>query len=408
VNALADFLSQEAGQRRREWLDQQAAGVANALSYYLGPELSQSGGHVVNALAFMNPVQDVGDAMAAGRDGRYVDMLTNTASAVAPVIGGYAAKRVNPQMVDDAAQWLQDAVMGFSVNPTRTGLSDAGRNWLVDEYGGIRAYHGTPHDFDKFSMDKIGTGEGAQAYGHGLYFAENEAVARGYRDALAGKAIDGKDPVQNAWDMIYRLAPDDPVKAAAQREEIRQAFYEMSLDNDQYADFARRTVEAIDSGAVDRFKAPGRIYEVNINADPADFLDWDRPLSEQSAAVRSLAESAPLDMTKGPTKAKLRAFKSGTENPAMGIVATGQDLHRAISAYGDNGPAAAEALKASGIPGIKYLDAGSRGAGDGSRNFVVFDENLIEIVKKYGIAGAAAMLGVSAADVQSAMGGEQY
>ena len=38
---------------------------------------------------------------------------------------------------------------------------------------GIRAYHGSPHDFDKFDLSKIGTGEGAQAYGHGLYFAEN-------------------------------------------------------------------------------------------------------------------------------------------------------------------------------------------------------------------------------------------
>jgi hypothetical protein len=49
----------------------------------------------------------------------------------------------------------------------------------------IRAYHGSPHSFDQFSLDKIGTGEGAQAYGHGLYFAGSEDVARWYRDALA-------------------------------------------------------------------------------------------------------------------------------------------------------------------------------------------------------------------------------
>ena len=42
---------------------------------------------------------------------------------------------------------------------------------------GIKAYHGSPHDFDRFDLSKIGTGEGAQAYGHGLYFAENEGVA---------------------------------------------------------------------------------------------------------------------------------------------------------------------------------------------------------------------------------------
>lgn len=47
------------------------------------------------------------------------------------------------------------------------------------------AYHGTPHDFDRFDTGKIGTGEGAQAYGHGLYFAENEGVATSYRNQLS-------------------------------------------------------------------------------------------------------------------------------------------------------------------------------------------------------------------------------
>jgi hypothetical protein len=44
---------------------------------------------------------------------------------------------------------------------------------------GIRAYHGSPHSFDKFSTSQIGTGEGAQAYGRGLYFAEREKTAEG-------------------------------------------------------------------------------------------------------------------------------------------------------------------------------------------------------------------------------------
>ena len=70
-------------------------------------------------------------------------------------------------------------------------------------------------------------------------------------------------------------------------------------------------------------------------------------------------------------------------------------------------PVATERLRQAGIPGIRYLDAGSRGAGDGSRNYVVFDDRLISIINKYGIAGAAAMLGVSASDVQAAMGDYQ-
>src|SRR5207342_2800679 len=41
----------------------------------------------------------------------------------------------------------------------------------------IRAYHSSPHDFEKFDASKIGTGEGAQVYGHGIYFAENPKVS---------------------------------------------------------------------------------------------------------------------------------------------------------------------------------------------------------------------------------------
>src|SRR5882762_11676931 len=55
----------------------------------------------------------------------------------------------------------------------------------------ITAYHGSSHDFDRFDLSRIGTGEGAQAYGHGLYFAENEGVAKDYKTKLAG----GNDPM---------------------------------------------------------------------------------------------------------------------------------------------------------------------------------------------------------------------
>ena len=46
------------------------------------------------------------------------------------------------------------------------------------------AYHGSPHDFDSFSTDAIGTGEGAQVHGWGLYFAGDKEVSEGYRDRL--------------------------------------------------------------------------------------------------------------------------------------------------------------------------------------------------------------------------------
>jgi hypothetical protein len=68
-----------------------------------------------------------------------------------------------------------------------------------------------------------------------------------------------------------------------------------------------------------------------------------------------------------------------------GQPATGQAIHRALeNALGSRDDVAAK-LKELGIPGIRYLDQGSRGVGEGSRNWVVFSDDIIEILKKYGI-----------------------
>ena len=74
--------------------------------------------------------------------------------------------------VDAAKQWAEGVMMGT------TAPGDV-------PPPGIVAYHGSPHSFDQFDTSKIGTGEGAQAYGHGLYFAEKEGTAQSYRDALS-------------------------------------------------------------------------------------------------------------------------------------------------------------------------------------------------------------------------------
>src|SRR5580765_7610443 len=112
-------------------------------------------------------------------------------AVVAPALaGGAALEATMTGQPVSAAEMLQAAMMGITPTPTRLpgGVPSATpttmeRLW-ADETGGIRAFHGSPHSFDRFDLSKIGTGEGAQAYGHGLYFAENEGVAKGYRDAL--------------------------------------------------------------------------------------------------------------------------------------------------------------------------------------------------------------------------------
>jgi hypothetical protein len=61
----------------------------------------------------------------------------------------------------------------------------------------------------------------------------------------------------------------------------------------------------------------------------------------------------------------------------------------------------ADKLNNAGIPGIKYLDQGSRAAGEGSRNFVVFDAKTIDILKKYGLLPPAVSATIAAQQSQA-------
>lgn len=310
---------------------------------------------------------------------------------------------------------------------------------------GIRAYHGSPHDFDRFDMSKIGTGEGAQAYGHGLYFAESEPVAKGYRRSLSGPetmgtvTFDGKtlidkgtpaegwyDPSLIISDDIHArdITPDllrygnvqDAVPKLREKAQHDMEMYE-NVKNENYRARALKSAKLYSTMAdfieknPDRYgvRLPGHMYEVNIAADPNAFLDWDKslllnhPLRDTIADAAMKASGSTWAQARNSGRDAMLAARNenltgeGAYHQLSKMFETSDDAWQSISKTPNEllntKAAASEALKQSGIPGIKYLDAGSRGAGDGTRNYVVFDDRLISIIRKYGIAGASAMLG---------------
>lgn len=250
---------------------------------------------------------------------------------------------------------------------------------------GIRAYHGSPHDFDRFDMSRIGTGEGAQAYGHGLYFAEAEDVARGYRSRLAGKGLPLRETVaqhlpesdsQSVLAEIYSQATNGHADLERAARSVQMRIPELRDEGSFLGPLGDKGQRISNAIADIRERSRGRMYEVNINANPEDFLDWDAPLSGQAPRVRQAANRI------------LDPGWDGTEEWARDWSPTGESLigpHRGTEAQRRS-----NILRDAGIPGIRYLDQGSRAAGEGSRNYVVFDDSLIEILRKYGIAGLMA------------------
>ncbi len=292
----------------------------------------------------------------------------------------------------------------------------------------IKAFHGSPHDFapeagaplGRFKSANIGTGEGAQAYGHGLYFAENEATARAYRDDLAkavpafgGTAV--ATPAESmAHDILSKYDPSAAMKVVD--DYAKNGIFKGP--NEAKAIAAVREAITRNSGKVADVAKQGKMYEVGINADPAQMLDWDTPLRGQPAITEKF--KTELDAMRQsrvgqasqwgtPSPEDLAAYTTQADEQVGNL--TGRDLYEHIAdgtdatnrgsmPYADRRIAASERLKQSGIPGIKYLDQGSRADGAGTSNYVMFDDKIIDIMRKYGVLGAAGLGAASQPDVR--------
>lgn len=260
----------------------------------------------------------------------------------------------------------------------------------------IPAWHGSPHDFDEFKLDKIGTGEGAQAYGHGLYFAENPEVAKGYKEALSnrGYSINGEpvhDEITAHWADVGRRGGD--LAPHLQRYKEDAEYWRQMAGGGKDANALERHMAAQDNAAaIERVMngdvqsvTPGRLYHTEIDAEPHQLLDWDKPLSEQHPEVQKALQAIPheprpqYDFSGNPIPVDSRTGE-GYYNSLAETLGTPYDpLSRKTEWMNHEG--ASKALREAGIPGIRYLDQGSRGQG-GTSNYVIFDQGLVKILSK--------------------------
>jgi hypothetical protein len=241
----------------------------------------------------------------------------------------------------------------------------------------IVAHHGTPHKVDRFSLDKVGTGEGAQVYGWGLYFAQAEAVAEEYRKNLSNPTgdpiVDGKRFRGEGMDVaeyagIKMLAKHDGDASAAERAVLDQA-QQSSIESTNPAVTKRLQAIREYAGRVRSEDAVGNIYTVELDANDEDLLDWDKPLNEQSPQVRAALNKLPKTGIIGEMLAPMegKATTGRALYARLGIDLKEQVSHpdlgpEAVSAsIGDKG--ASKLLASLGIPGIRFLDQGSRSPG---------------------------------------------
>jgi hypothetical protein len=292
----------------------------------------------------------------------YGTMAAEMALGFVPGVGqAMAARDIERARRDNDP--LGMALAGLSLLPLGKLIGSLRGGKQMGPVSELDVYHGTPHRFPptannplgEFDPMKIGTGEGAQAYGVGAaYLAENPRVAKTYN-------------------------PNPGIAKDAYEKSLKYWEKDLSSTNPAYVEKAKKEIAILKEKIANQ---DGFLYKVDLPDEQiAKMLDWDKPLSQQAAG------KAALDFI--PSIAK----------PNM----TGQQFHDALveQVFGSGkratqdskgALAAANYMRYSlGIPGIKYLDEGSRAGGAGTSNFVVFDPKHMNIIERNGVTASDIM-----------------
>jgi hypothetical protein len=254
--------------------------------------------------------------------------------------------------------------------------------------GTIRGWHGTPHTFEpvegnpfgEFKQEAIGSGEGAASYGHGHYIAGNPATAESYKERLSA----GLNPTMNELQKYFK--PGNIVSSYGGGKDKVLEFISGGPAGSQnwsvkvqQVDVKGKPLPGI-SGRIRQHATPpsdqelekagvkeprGSLLQVEVKPEEHELLDWDKTVGEQSKEVQDA-------LKKAATSVNDPIIKRALVDKAM----PGESLYHHLRGYGvddllphmnlDPGVIGGDELTSkflhsAGIPGIKYLDQGSRG-----------------------------------------------
>ena len=272
-----------------------------------------------------------------------------------------------------------------------------------------RVWHGTPHkgiEKTGFRLDKIGTGEGAQAYGWGIYFASQRHVAEEYRRNLTRDTPEARyEMLGKHKDMLDRqirqggsyLRYDEQGRVIAQGLALKDGAdmkgvviqpyskWKLAKLKKQAAELEAQMNELRTLLGPGGSIAGGQLYQTDVPEDK-DLLIWDSPWNKQPLKVRRAVVNFLRQVSNGPvhpTQSDIPrihaadALKHRIQDRKRSDALTGKDLYTAFRDIFGGPKAASEALRAAGVPGLRYLDGMSRAGGEGTYNYVIWDEALL-------------------------------
>lgn len=248
-----------------------------------------------------------------------------------------------------------------------------------------KAYHGSPYTFDHFDLGAIGTGEGNQAHGWGLYFAQDKKIAENYKDILganSGEVITGKTKYkinedgdwydENTGNIIDDINPlsmalTEVLETGNSNKAIEhlQEFIKSKEGKTAQTVISqvKRAKEAIKLLKKNEFAGHEQktAFEVEIPEDN-ELIDEFKNINEQPRKVQAAIR---------------KAWKEISYKPSALQYMSGREFYKQLASELGGEKAASEKLNSLGIKGITY-----DGLVDG-KCFVVFDDKAIQIINRY-------------------------
>lgn len=322
-------------------------------------------------------------------------------------------KKINRLVTGSRQQMAQPVTKQFIINNSIPNENDLDKLRKQHNYQYYQAaWHGSPHDFDEFDLGAIGSGEGNQAHGWGLYFAKKKSVSKNYQKVLS-KRLGTKNPklfkveipdektmldedkyfkeqnkdvvnkivsAVNDLDIdkrkallsYYKEHPSYPVNK--EYEKILGKIQDLEHDKEYLVDALVNNVNKIKEKIARETAAE---YGYNFDELKADntFEMAGKLLGEINEKLSTLKKEKEVEGAKEKIKEDKILESIGdtfTKTPY-----TGRDVYVALSKVFGDDKGASEFLNSTGVKGITY-----DGYTDG-RCYVVFDDKAIKVIEKY-------------------------
>jgi hypothetical protein len=284
--------------------------------------------------------------------------------------------------IGDAAGLLGDIQMMYENPEERTImnglLAAAGLLPFVPAGLGATVFHGSPHRFTKVDLDKVGTGEGAQMYGHGFYSADAPEVAKSYapRDYdMEEEFLRRYNQAESAQD--YEMAE---LYEAAMLHQTPDEIIDLYSVANGYEPSMVKKAELV-AEEIRGMESTSNLYELDLPDETIDqMLKWEDAPYEGSREAGIL-----MEIGEDYGFADDMADALGLSDMYRGESSTGGELYGLLSSSLGGDAEASAILHEYGIPGITYWDQISRAGREGTRNYVNFNADDIRIMARNGV-----------------------